>query len=1403
MVDIKGAVLLATEMEEVVADLQLGVIKQPDTAMELLMQAFLQLPGYLSSMRSSRQDNPKVLLPLINSLRATRGADPLRQTDIFSPNLSVRVPTSIFDVRAEPVRLDVQSMARAARLRFQSGLLEWYRNAESNTGLQTLVDVLEHLQQCAASEPAARIWWVGTAVAEALRDGLLETSAETKQLFGQLDRQIKRLIDAGEAVFDDVLSDDLMKKLLFRVAQVADGSEQTRLISETYGIKQLSVDCGVTDSENDELMACSDEMLQTVAVTVRSDIDRIKEQIDNYKTIGNHDAQYLIPVVDELHALANTLGMIGMDLHAEAVAGSVQTLRETVLSNNMPDEAWLVLLANTLVAAEDALGNVAADNTESTAFIQGFNAVTREVVVSIGLAKDAISEHIKSSDNFDSLSVVPDLLNQVSGSLRLAGENRAAVAADQVRLFITHELIDRHQSLYEDQLDSLADALCSIEFHVEEVAENRSHTGTALDVAEQSLLKLGYPCPKVDELICASSEANTHEQSVYKINLEEQSEGASVNETIQSVQQLADVDERVEISGMQIIAPDADEEILDIFIEEADEELQKLAAFIPMWAASAEAKEYLVDIRRSFHTLKGSGRMVGALAVGEFAWVLENLANKVIDDTITPHDAIKSILADSVAALAQLLTQVKGGAIEHEIDIDSLAGRALLCSDPSATVDESLSAEGPVSVVEFTSGDTQNERIVDASNTIADYALNEAQPSIELPVLSREADAEIVDIFLEEAVEEIAIIAVAIPVWLEQPDNEDALASLRRSLHTLKGSGRMAGAMVIGEFSWCVENLLTKLIEGTVEVNDSIRSLLVNLPDALSQLVDQVQGGAVPVIDTASMMLHADALGRGETIVSETAGDIGDNTEATAESADAVDVQCAEAVSMDIADSEPSLLVIFNTECSDHLRVIEEFIDEGDKPRVVSEGLYRALHTLSGISESAEVVSIRDLAGSLNDYFEEYYHAQQLISHDAISVLRASYTELTTAVQRLPELALDESAQKILRDQIAALPRVVVQATEDDAVSCIPDATSSEIDVTKVNIAVETVSEASDPFSGMDQELYEIFVEEASEIIDSSEAVLRAWSGQPENIEYMTEFQRQLHTIKGGARMVDIQAIGDLSHVLESLMARIADGVISTSGEMFALMQESQDRLSEMLEQVKARQMPAAATQLEARLDALWQTGCSSVASDEQCSVSGSHDETVSEADTETEAAALQEAVEVEEPVSDHDMVVEPENIESDTTACEAEPVHGLNADIELPEREHISFPQKRERQKQTHAHGEQVRVQSTLLDDMVNYAGEINIYRSRMEQQVSDYRYNLAELDQTITRLRDQLRQLEMETEAQILYRYEQEVSVSNQDFDPLEMDRYSNLQQSSRSLIESISDLRSLQELMENYDT
>lgn len=107
-------------------------------------------------------------------------------------------------------------------------------------------------------------------------------------------------------------------------------------------------------------------------------------------------------------------------------------------------------------------------------------------------------------------------------------------------------------------------------------------------------------------------------------------------------------------------------------------------------------------------------------------------------------------------------------------------------------------------------------------------------------------------------------------------------------------------------------------------------------------------------------------------------------------------------------------------------------------------------------------------------------------------------------------------------------------------------------------------------------------------------------------------------------------------------------------------------------------------------------------------------------------------------------------------------------------------------------------RVDAELLDTMLNNAGEVSIFRARLGQQVNSIDFNLAELARTVTRLKDQLRGLEMETEAQVLNRHRDE-EAQRTDFDPLELDRYSALQQFSRALAETSGDVGSIQGLLE----
>jgi len=111
----------------------------------------------------------------------------------------------------------------------------------------------------------------------------------------------------------------------------------------------------------------------------------------------------------------------------------------------------------------------------------------------------------------------------------------------------------------------------------------------------------------------------------------------------------------------------------------------------------------------------------------------------------------------------------------------------------------------------------------------------------------------------------------------------------------------------------------------------------------------------------------------------------------------------------------------------------------------------------------------------------------------------------------------------------------------------------------------------------------------------------------------------------------------------------------------------------------------------------------------------------------------------------------------------------------------------------------ETARVDSVLLDQLLNNAGEISIFQSRLGQQINLIQFNLEELGATVVRLREQLRKLELETEAQILFRHQDDVGGRG-DFDPLELDRYSTIQQLSRSLAETTTDVNSLKDLLQN---
>ena len=87
-----------------------------------------------------------------------------------------------------------------------------------------------------------------------------------------------------------------------------------------------------------------------------------------------------------------------------------------------------------------------------------------------------------------------------------------------------------------------------------------------------------------------------------------------------------------------------EDEIIDIFAEEVSEVIDIIDNNLSLWQNNLTVDRPLKELRRAFHTLKGSGRMVNADAIGELGWALENLLNRIIDGvTEADLDAVQLV----------------------------------------------------------------------------------------------------------------------------------------------------------------------------------------------------------------------------------------------------------------------------------------------------------------------------------------------------------------------------------------------------------------------------------------------------------------------------------------------------------------------------------------------------------------------------------------------------------------------------------------------------------------------------------------------------------------------------------------------------------------------------------------
>src|SRR5271170_1934970 len=675
------------------------------------------------------------------------------------------------------------------------------------------------------------------------------------------------------------------------------------------------------------------------------------------------------------------------------------------------------------------------------------------------------------------------------------------------------------------------------------------------------------------------------------------------------------------------------------------------------------------------------------------------------------------------------------------------------------------------------------------------------------PPKLQQRDPELLRLFTEEAQEELAKIQHHFPLWDQKPLEVDSLATLRRSFHTLKGSGRMVGARDLGEFSWSIENLLNRLIEGTLARSPALLEILRDairlLPLLVADLHDVVDGNR-PQANEILSRAYALAAGRDPpppntptgTTVLPTARHNTLPGAAAAPAPPAAEPQAPAANADESLAPDTALREIYARETTSHVAAVRAWLTREQRhpaPHVLTEEVYRASHTLAGSSRMAQSRHGMRLAEPLNHWLRKAFDSGIGLDDSSLLLLDDSMAAMLAVAGNLEESTGFFMLHDTLKARIARaeqeLDRRIAEAT------ALTERTGMHL-AAPPPAAPEMPAETQPDY---DPEVAGIFCEEATELLEAAGTALESWNNHPTDRQAVGALKRPLHTLKGGARMAGVMPMGDLSHELETLVSLIDQGIANADDRARGIAQEAIDELARMRELIAAGRPVAPAAALIARIHAL---------------ASGTAPAPAPAPAEPAAPVALAPPAPVPDvppppippPAAAHDFSFVPPPGPKPNSEFAWRPGTGPSP---MPGPTETSVlvtapalvPPGREPGAQGER-GEMARVSAELLDKLLNGAGEVSISRARLEQQLGSVDFNLAELARTVTRLKEQLRNLELETEAQILNRHGDE-SGHRQDFDPLELDRYSSMQQFSRALAESVSDVASLQQLLENLMT
>ena len=501
ILELPAASMMAEEMATMVATLPSVENATPRT--EALSQAILLLARYLEYVQLKNTVLPELLIGGLNDLRRAAGKPLIQESHFFSLDLSRNRFPDADKPETDPA--DVPRLARRLRHMYQVGLLGVLRGESSAANLKLMARALTRLDRLCGPVPLGRLWWVGRGALEAMVTDQMALTPARKSLLAQIDRQIKRIVYDGPEAMQGEAPLVLLKEAVYVISLCSRSADVVGEVKQVFDLRQ-----GISDEylqgEIALMSGGGDSVVRSVAVNLKEELNSLKQALD-FAAQGVSDTDYS-DVANELMRIAGTLTMVKLDKEASQVRERADQVRDWKADQVDLEGVDFQQLVDDLLIVENAVATLErrvapGDDVHKEARNKGISlyqldaarmTVVQECRAGLALTKRAVSSFVDNNWDRMHLSSLPGTLAGVVGGLTFLELDRSRAVLDACRSYIEQTLLAAHsEDPTREHMDTLADAITSVDYYLESMEENKPIGDSVLEVAEESMHELGYP----------------------------------------------------------------------------------------------------------------------------------------------------------------------------------------------------------------------------------------------------------------------------------------------------------------------------------------------------------------------------------------------------------------------------------------------------------------------------------------------------------------------------------------------------------------------------------------------------------------------------------------------------------------------------------------------------------------------------------------------------------------------------------------------------------------------------------------------------------------------------------------------------------------------------------------------